>query len=136
MKMKSITSVVLFFVCCLINAQEMDSIKFISLSPKEFQETYNNQTSPILIDVREFFEYKKSRLKSAINIPSSGDLDSVADTLNKDRSLFLYCTSGFRSKRVAKYFCAKGFSQVYSLEGGIMAWRKEGQPIERKKLKR
>jgi thioredoxin 1 len=90
----------------------------------------------MMIDVREFFEYKKSRLKDAVNIPSAGHLQSAADTIDKSRDLFFYCTSGFRSKRVAKFFSEKGFTKVYSLDGGIIAWKKVGMEVVKKRLRR
>ena len=119
-----------------VTAQVPDSLKYISIGPGEFQKALQNDDKSLLIDVREFFEYKKSRINNAVNIPSSGDLDVSADTLNKESSLFLYCTSGFRSKRVAKYFYDKGFLKLYSLDGGINAWKKEGLPVNRKKIRR
>jgi phage shock protein E len=117
-------------------AQVPDSLKYISLGPVDFQKAYKNDSSTLLIDVREFFEYKKSRIDHAVNIPSSGDLDMYADTLDKHSSLFLYCTSGFRSKRVAKHFYDKGFTRLYSLDGGINAWKKEGLSVNRKKIRK
>ena len=131
----------ILFICFLITynilaGQVPDSLKYISLKPVEFQTAYNNDDKALLIDVREFFEYKKSRISPAVNIPSSGNLDVPADTLNKESSLFLYCTSGFRSKRVARQFYDKGFLKVYSLDGGITAWKKEGLPVNKKKIKK
>jgi SulP family sulfate permease len=113
-----------------------DSLKYISVRPADFQKAWKNNDKQLLIDVREFFEYKKSRIDNAVNIPSSGHLDNYADTLNKDCTLFLYCTSGFRSKRVAKHFYDKGFIRLYSLDGGINAWKKEGLPVNKKKVRR
>jgi rhodanese-related sulfurtransferase len=92
--------------------------------------------SAILIDVREYFEYKKSRIDHAVNIPSSGDIDRSADTLSRQSPLFLYCTTGFRSKRVAKQLAARGFENVSSLDGGIKAWKKEGFPVDKKRPKK
>jgi rhodanese-related sulfurtransferase len=135
MKTTSVITVIFLFLCNIIIAQVPDSLKYISLRPAEFQKAFSREEKALLIDVREFFEYKKSRLKNAMNIPSSGDLEPVADTLNKEISLFLYCTSGFRSKRVAKYFYDQGFTKLYSLDGGINAWKKEGMPIDKKRLK-
>jgi rhodanese-related sulfurtransferase len=119
-----------------VKAQEADTLKFISLDPPEFREAMKTSPNHLLVDVREFFEYKRSRIKGAVNIPSSGNLEFSADTLNKSTALYLYCTSGFRSKRVAKYFSEKGFNTVYSLDGGITGWRREGFPVEKKRLKR
>ena len=127
----------LFLIFSAISAgQNPDSVKVRSIPPAEFLTASQNSGNALMIDVREFFEYKKSRLKNAINIPSMGNLDIAADTIKKDYDLFFYCTSGFRSKRVAKFFYQKGFLNVYSLDGGIVAWRKEKLPVDKKKLKR
>lgn len=115
--------------------QVPDSVKYKSLPPKEFLSAYQRSDHALLIDVREFFEYRKSRIKDAINIPSMGNSDIPADTIGKNNELFFYCTSGFRSKRMAKTFFDKGFAHCYSLDGGIMAWRKEKLPVEKKRLK-
>jgi rhodanese-related sulfurtransferase len=134
------TSIAILFLCLITSAmcssQNLDSVMVRSIPPAEFLTAYHNSENALLIDVREFFEYKKSRLKNAINIPSMGTLDTAADTINKKKELFFYCTSGFRSKRVAKYFYGKGFLTVYSLDGGIVAWRKEKLPVDRKKVRR
>jgi rhodanese-related sulfurtransferase len=124
----------MFFYGSLI-CQVPDSLKIKSLHPKDFQMAFRNENGALLIDVREFFEFRKSRLKGAVNIPSSGNLDSAADTINKENTLFFYCTSGFRSKRVAKHFYDKGYRKLYSLDGGIMAWKKDGMPVEKKRLR-
>jgi rhodanese-related sulfurtransferase len=136
MKMKLIVFV-LFLVLCNVSAGQVpDSLKYILLGPADFQRTFKNDDKALLIDVREFFEYKKSRIDNALNIPSSANLDISADTLNKEYSLFLYCTSGFRSKRVARQFYDKGFLKLFSLDGGINAWKKEGLPVNRKKIRK
>jgi rhodanese-related sulfurtransferase len=119
-----------------LSAQSTDSVKYISLEPYDFHLAWLRDDSAILIDVREFFEYKRSRIKDAVLISSSGNLDFTADTLDKELALFLYCTTDYRSKRVAREFAEKGFRLVYNLEGGIKAWRRDGFPVERHKVKR
>lgn len=119
-----------------VNGQVQDSVKYKLLEPYDFHLTYLKEENAILIDVREFFEYKKKRIKDAVNIPSSGNLEFAADTLDKESVLFLYCTTGYRSKNVAKKFSEKGFHKVYSLDGGIVAWKKDGFLVERKKIKK
>jgi rhodanese-related sulfurtransferase len=128
-----------FFILTLSNqltGQVQDSMKFKSLLPKEFDLAYQKEEKAIIVDVREFFEYRKSRLKGAVNIPSSGNLEFASDTLNKEQAVFLYCTTGFRSKRVAKFLCTKGFDRVYSLEGGIVAWRKAKLVVDRSRVRK
>jgi len=133
----SISIVSLLIVICLnASGQQPDSVKYKSLEPYDFHLTCLKDDKAVIIDVREFFEYKKSRIKDAINIPSSGNMEFASDTLEKDKSLFLYCTTGYRSKRVCEKLDYKGFANVYNLEGGLKAWKKDGFPVEKKKVKK
>jgi rhodanese-related sulfurtransferase len=133
MKPAPIIIVFILVLCKSISGQATDTTKFISLLPGDFQLAYQQAGKALIIDVREFFEFRKTRLPGAVNMPSSGNLEFSADTINKDTSLFLYCTSGFRSKRVAGFFYDKGFCRVNSLQGGIVAWKKKGLPLDRKR---
>ena len=133
------TSIILFFFLIFYRStvgQVPDSVKFKSLSPYYFHLTYLKEEPALLIDVREFFEYRGSRLRSAVNIPSSDNLEISTDTIDNKCALFLYCTTDYRSKRVARYFYDHGFRRLYSLEGGIVAWKKEGYRVVRKKVRR
>jgi thioredoxin 1 len=136
--MKSFSAIIalLLFSYCYLTAQVPDSVKYKSLDPYYFHLDYLKTDSALLVDVREFFEFRRQRIKDAVNIPSSGNLEKSYDTINKNCSLFLYCTSDYRSERVAKKLYDIGFRKLYSLEGGIVAWRKEGFPVEKKKVKR
>ena len=135
--MRLLFGLIFFLVPGLIslNAQTPDSIKYLSLPPKEFQQQYLDTDSSFLIDVREPFEFKGNRIKNAVNIPSSGNLERAADTINKNYALFLYCTSGYRSSRVAGSLYDKGFRKLVSLKGGIVAWKKDGMPVVKGRIK-
>jgi thioredoxin 1 len=119
-----------------LKPQSVDSVKYKSLEPYDFHLQYLRTDPALLIDVREFFEFRGRRIRDAVNIPSSGNLDFSADTINKDYALFFYCTTDFRSKRVADFFYDKGFRKLYNLEGGIVAWKKDGFPLEKGKVKK
>ena len=125
----------LLFVTVAVSAQESDLLGYTSLKPRELHEEITMVNYPLIVDVREYFEYKRSRLKDAVNIQSSGNLESTVDTLDKFSHIFLYCTTGFRSIRMAKFLVEKGFIHVYSLDGGIRAWKKAGLPVEKRKIR-
>ena len=136
--MKTIPHII-FFILIFYNplsGQVTDSVKFKSLDPYYFHLNYLKEEPALLIDVREFFEYRGRRIKDAVNIPSSGNLEFTADTIDKNCALFLYCTTDYRSIKAARYFYDQGFSKLYSLEGGIVAWRREGMPVEKKRVRR
>ncbi len=113
-----------------------DSVKFRLLEPYDFHLQYLRTDPALLVDVREVFEYRGRRIREAVNIPSSGNLDFAADTIDKECALFLYCTSGFRSNRVARFFYDKGFRKLYSLDGGITRWKKEGMEVVKRTKRR
>ncbi len=134
--MKHLLLILILLHSFCLTAQVPDSLKYKSLDSYYFHLNYLKEAKAILIDVREFFEYKKSRIRNAVNIPSSGNIEQAADTISKDIPLFLYCTTGYRSKRVAAKLYDIGFTHLYNLDGGIKGWEKEGMVVDKKKLKR
>jgi rhodanese-related sulfurtransferase len=119
-----------------IYCQSPNMFHYQSLEPYDFHLQYLKSDSALLIDVRESFEFRGKRIRDAINIPSSGNLEFSSDTIDKNYSLFFYCTTDYRSRHVAEFFYDKGFRKVYNLEGGIVAWRKERFPIVKGKKKK
>jgi rhodanese-related sulfurtransferase len=116
--------------------QPSDSVKYLSLEPYDFHLQYLRTDSSLLIDVREPFEFRGKRIHGAINIPSSGNIEKAADTLNKDFTYFLYCTTDYRSRHVADMLYNKGFRKLVILDGGIVAWKKDGEKVDKGNIKR
>lgn len=114
----------------------MEKAGYESLDPYYFHLRFITDSSSVMLDVREFFEYRRTRIKGAINIPSSGGMETVADTLGREKSVFLYCYNGYRSGKAAEFLVSKGFKKVYSLGGGIVLWKKEKMPADRTRIKR
>jgi thioredoxin 1 len=135
MKTSSVALLLMLCSCYNLSSQIPDSLKFQSLEPSAFQKKHVEEVNSILIDVREFFEFRKSRIKGAINIPSSGGFAIAADTINKENALFFYCYSGGRSKKANLFFYDKGFRNLYNLKGGITLWKKKRLPVVRKRLR-
>jgi len=127
---------ILLYSTCYLTAQISDSIKYQSLEPYDFHLQYLRIDSSILIDVREPFEFRGRRIKDAVNIPSSGNLEKAADTLNMEYSLFLYCTTDYRSRNAAEILYDMGFRKLFNLEGGIVAWRNDGMPVVKGRVKK
>ncbi|MBS0663289.1 MAG: sulfurtransferase [Verrucomicrobia bacterium] len=81
----------------------------------------------LIIDVREPFELEICRLPGADCVPM-GQIPSLLTTLPRDRHLLILCHHGSRSRRVAMFLRAQGFSQVSNIAGGIDAWSREVDP--------
>ncbi|MCV7193180.1 molybdopterin-synthase adenylyltransferase MoeB [Mycolicibacterium brumae] len=82
-----------------------------------------------LVDVREPGEWEINRIDGAQLTPkSSFDSGAGVDELPTDRRIVLYCKSGVRSAQVAAQLRDRGFDDVVSLAGGIVAWAARFEP--------
>lgn len=74
-----------------------------------------------LIDVREEHEFEICNLNGQL-IPMNTIPDNV-DKIAKDKPVVIHCRSGARSGNVVNYLQSNfGFTNLYNLEGGILAW--------------
>jgi len=91
-----------------------------------------NHESAVVIDVGEPAEFKAGHIPGAVNIPVGSLKDSV-DKLDKykEKPVLLCCRSGNRSAKGAMLFKRSGFTNVYNLSGGMLAWQKENLPLEK-----
>lgn len=51
---------------------------------------------------------------------------NLEQTISPDQAVVVICRSGRRSKKVADYLSEAGYAKVYSVDGGIMDWIKNG----------
>ena len=84
-------------------------------------------TAPLLVDVREPWEYDIAHLPGAELHPGS-TLDLDSQKIPRDRDVVLYCHSGMRSHYWMSALRARGFERVAHLRGGIDAWSREVDP--------
>jgi thioredoxin 1 len=110
---------------CNINGQ-----KYQTISVADFDKKLN-EGNVQLVDVRTPEEYGVKHLKDAVNINFNGDdfVDMVSK-LDKSKPVMVYCLSGGRSSKAAALISKKGFTQVYNMDGGILAWTAAGEPVE------
>lgn len=68
----------------------------------------------IIVDVREPFEYKRSHVKGALNIPPAEMMVGAKklDGIPKDTEIILYCVSGSRSNASMHYLRQLGFTNL------------------------
>lgn len=80
-----------------------------------------------LIDVRSAEEYAEGHIPGARNIDVRQA--GFADSVEAQGEVALYCLRGRRSLTAAAMLTGRGLT-LYSLEGGIEAWRQAGKPVE------
>lgn len=86
--------------------------------------------NPILIDVRTSEEYERGKIEESINIPLSELATSIHSAVPDKKSLvYLYCLSGSRSDLAAGIMQNLGYTNVFSLASGLLAWRANLYPV-------
>jgi len=131
--MKICFSILFSLIVFTAFSQVPDSLKFQSVGPEDFLTLIRYRENAILIDVRMPVEFRSERIENSINIPAAktGKKNRVPE--DRQSVILVYCTTGFRSQRVAPRYYDLGFQKVYNLEGGIVAWKEKGLPVTGKR---
>lgn len=97
------------------------------ITVQELNQLRTSNASFQLIDVREESEYDVSNLGGEL-IPM-GDIIERKDDISADKKVVVHCRSGKRSASVIMALESQfGFTNLYNLKGGIMAWIEEIEP--------
>lgn len=96
----------------------------IPLTPAQLK---SRQDQLLVIDVRGLLEYWLGHIAGAQRFSRARILKEIA----KDRAIAITCLSGHRSDLAAKWLVAEGYSHVYSLKGGLLAWQGAGYAVHR-----
>ncbi len=100
------------------------------LKPSDFG-TQIQKSDVKLVDVRTPSEFSEGHIKGAINVDYNGaDFATAMAQFGKEEKIYLYCKSGVRSGKALEQLQKLGFKNLYSLHGGIEAWKGENLPIE------
>ena len=97
-------------------------------TPEAFAKQRQQPNSPVLLDVRESWEYQTANLPNSLLMPM-GEVSSRAHTeLDPDAPVVVMCHHGARSLNVALWLRDQGFPNAQSLAGGIDAWSRTIDP--------
>ena len=100
------------------NKRKPEAVHFISK-----EDFFSNMRKGQLVDVRKTKEYEQDKIKGARNF-TSAQLTGKYPKVRKDKSVYLYCQNGKKSKRVATKMSGQGFKAIYILEGGFNTTKK------------
>ncbi len=96
----------------------------------EMIENKHNFPNLIILDVRTECEYDKGHLYDAFLLPQD-ELESRLSELEdyKQFDIIVYCKSGGRSQQASQILSQNGFTNIYNMQGGILAWLDVDYPI-------
>src|SRR5690554_5864513 len=122
-------------------AEAKQHIKELSIEDLAHVTTHKD---PVVIDVREPAEYAAGHIAQAINLPrgilefqlsslpqvaAASCAPEVALEQLRQKPVYLICRSGGRSALAALSLQQMGFTQVYSVAGGMNAWNEAGNEV-------
>lgn len=115
------------------------------ISVAQLQQVLQQDSEAVLIDVRESSEFQQQHILGSVNYPrgvlemnihnhpkvaASGCAADVALAQLAQSPLYLICRSGARSALAAESLQRMGFTQVYSVAGGMQAWLDAGLAVK------
>ena len=114
--------VLLFVTACVSSPKKQTQMN--ELAPDSWAELQEQTSESVILDVRTAEEFESGYIKGALNMDIRGGADFLAsiESLDKSKSYFVYCRSGARSGQACQLMNQMGFSAVYNLDGGILAW--------------
>lgn len=80
-----------------------------------------------VLDTRNDYEFRTGTFANAIN-PITGKFSELPEYVEKNldpakhKKIAMFCTGGIRCEKFAPYMKARGFEEIYQLEGGILKY--------------
>ena len=82
---------------------------------------YLTNSNPLLIDVREPWEFEICQIAESINIPMSTIPNNIDQIRDADECVII-CHHGVRSMNVIQYLLQQDIDHLINLDGGVDAW--------------
>jgi parallel beta-helix repeat protein len=101
---------------------------YVDVSVSEAKNMIDSNPLRVILDVRTQSEYDSGHIRNAKLIPHA-ELEARISELDEDRDTLVYCRSGHRSTIASEILIDHGFTQVYGMLGGILAWTDASYPV-------
>jgi rhodanese-related sulfurtransferase len=96
--------------------------EFTATQLQDYLQSVDEQ--PLLLDVREPWEFEKARIEGAMLMPMRS-VAARSGELNPQQEIVVICHHGIRSRMIGRFLESQGFSNVINLSGGVDAWAHE-----------
>ena len=75
-----------------------------------------------IVDVRDAQSFNTAHIEGAVLLDNNS-VDNFIDSTPKDTPVIVYCYHGNSSQSAGQFLAEKGFTEVYSVDGGFELWR-------------
>jgi rhodanese-related sulfurtransferase len=83
--------------------------------------------APVLLDVREPWEFEHCHIEGALLMPMAS-VPARVEELDHEQPTVVVCHHGVRSFQVGMFLERQGFGAVINLHGGVAAWASQVDP--------
>ena len=99
------------------------------LSPPQLRAWLDDpaRARPLLLDVREPWEFQTCRIGDALLVPMREVPARLAE-IDANAEVVVICHHGSRSQQVAMFLERQGYARVHNLAGGVDAWARSIDP--------
>ena len=120
--------IIFFMTSCTYLRPKQNSMS--NLTQNEWVEQLAAHPQAVVLDVRTEEEFESGYIPNAQNIDlrmGPGFIEAL-ESLDKEKTYFVYCRSGARSAQACQLMSQLGFTSTYNLLGGILEW--EGEVVD------
>lgn len=112
--------------------------KITEIMPWDLEEKLESDSRPLLIDIREPYEFDAMHIEGSLNVPRGiletaceYDFEETVPELveARNREVIVICRSGNRSVLGAYVMQLMGYQNVCSLKTGLRGWNDYEQPL-------
>ena len=100
----------------------------LEISVAQLQTLLASPEKPLLLDVREPWEYDTAHIDGSTLIPMNEIPGRAHQELDEEAPILVLCHHGARSLSVAAWLRQQGFDKAQSVSGGIDAWSRQIDP--------
>ena len=101
------------------------------ITAENVKKSIDAKEGALLLDVRTAGEYLRGKIEGSINIPVDEVTNFVESVVpDKSHTIYVYCLSGARSVHAVSTMVKLGYTRVYNMINGLLAWRAKGYPVE------
>jgi rhodanese-related sulfurtransferase len=100
------------------------------VTAEEVKKAIDEKEDCILLDVRTQGEFARGKIAGSINLPVDNvdcDVSSVIPDIST--KIYVYCLSGSRSVHAVRVMRKLGYTNVFDMEHGLLAWRAKYFPL-------
>ena len=98
------------------------------ITVQAFSQQRQQTQAPVLLDVREPWEYQTAHIEGSKPIPMAEVPARAFNELDEEDNILVLCHHGARSLSVAVWLRNQGFDKAQSIAGGIDAWSRVIDP--------